>query len=123
MIEKIATSAVYVTDQVTAMRFWAEQVGFEVRRDHPMGPEARWVEMAPPDADSCIVIYPKSMMEDWAERKPSIVFECEDIAGTYESMAARGVEFSREPEEMPWGKFAIFMDPEGNWYGLRERAR
>ncbi len=122
MIEKIATSAVYVTDQEKSIQFWGEQVGFEIRRDLPMGPEARWVEMAPPGADSCIVIYSKSMMEDWAERKPSLVFECEDIDDTYESMAARGVEFSQVPKEMPWGKFAIFLDPEGNWYGLRERA-
>ena len=67
--------------------------------------------------------YPKSMMEDWAERKPSLVFECEDIAETYESMEGRGVEFPQTPKEMPWGKFAIFLDLEGDWYGLRERAK
>ena len=123
MIEKIATAAIYVTDQDSANRFWEKQVGFEIRRDLSMGTEARWLEMAPPGADSCIVIYPKSMMEDWAERKPSLVFECDDIAKTYKSMAERGVEFSQEPKEMPWGKFAIFLDPEGNWYGLRERVK
>ena len=79
--------------------------------------------MAPPGADSCIVIYAKSMMEDWDERKPSLGFECEDITVTHESMAGRGVEFSQEPKEMPWGKFAIFLDPEGNWYSLRERVK
>ena len=59
MIEKIATAAVYVTNQKAAIRFWGEQVGFEIRRDLPMGSESRWIEMAPPGADSCIVIYPK----------------------------------------------------------------
>ncbi len=63
------------------------------------------------------------MMEDWDERKPSLGFECEDITVTHESMAGRGVEFSQEPKEMPWGKFAIFLDPEGNWYSLRERVK
>ena len=123
MIKKIATSAVYVTDQDKALLFWGEQVGFEIRRDLPMGPGARWVEMAPPCAESCVVIYPKSMMEDWAERKPSMVFECEDIEQTHTEMADRGVEFSQEPKEMPWGMFAIFLDPEGNWYGLREASK
>ena len=123
MIAKIATSAVYVTDQDKAVRFWRELVGFEIRRDLPMGPEARWIEMAPPCAESCVVIYPKSMMEDWAERKPSMVFECEDIEQTHREMADRGVEFSQEPKEMPWGMFAIFLDPEGNWYGLREASK
>ena len=123
MIKKIATAAIYVYNQEIANRFWEEQVGFEIRRDLSMGSEARWLEMAPPGADSCIVIFPKNMMEDWAERKPSLVFECDDIAETHKSMAARGVEFSHEPKEMPWGKFAIFLDPEGNWYGLREKPK
>ena len=48
MIEKIATAAIYVTDQEAANRFWGEQVGFEIRRDLSMGAEARWLEMAPP---------------------------------------------------------------------------
>lgn len=123
MIGKIATFAVYVTNQDKAVQFWGEQVGFEIRRDLPMGPEARWIEMAPPGAESRIVIYPKSMMEDWAERKPTMVFECDDIVKTHREMAARGVEFSQEPKEMPWGMFAIFLDPEGNWYGLREASK
>ena len=120
MIKKIATAAIYVTDQEVANRFWEKQVGFEIRRDLSMGPEARWLELAPPGAESCIVIFPKSMMEDWAERKPSLVFECDDIEETHKSMSERGVEFSHKPKELPWGKFAIFLDPEGNWYGLRE---
>ena len=123
MIRKIATSAVYVTDQDAAVQFWGKQVGFEIRRDLPMGSEARWIEMAPPGAESCIVIYPKSLMEDWAERKPSMVFDCENILETHREMTWRGVEFSQEPKEMPWGPFAIFLDPEGNWYGLREGSK
>ena len=39
MIGKIATSAVYVTDQEAALQFWGEQVGFEIRRDLPMAPK------------------------------------------------------------------------------------
>ena len=120
MIRRIATAAVCVDDQEKSERFWVVQVGFEKRKDLPMGPEARWIEMAPPGADSCIVIYPKSMMDDWAERRPSIVFECANLHETHKAMAGRGVEFTQQPKEMPWGQFAIFLDPEGNWYGLRE---
>ena len=123
MIRKIATSALYVADQDAAVQFWGKQVGFEIRRDLPMGPEARWIEMAPPDAESGIVIYPKSMMEDWAERKPSMVFECEDIGQTHREMTGRGVEFLQDPKEMPWGMFAIFLDPQENWYGLQGMSK
>ncbi len=121
MIKKIATTAVYVDDQQKAVEFWTKQVGFQVHRDKPMGPQARWIEVGPPGAESCLVIYPKSMMEDWAERKPSIVFECDDVQKTYEEMRERGVQFTQPPQEMPWGPFAIFVDLEGNWFGLRGR--
>jgi lactoylglutathione lyase len=121
MITKIATVAVYVEDQEKAVDFWTNQVGFAVRVEKQMGPTAKWIELSPKDAESCIVIYPRSMMEDWAERKPSIVFESQNLAEAYEEMRTRGVEFKQEPQNLPWGPFAIFMDNEGNWFGLRQK--
>ena len=121
MIRKIATAAVYVEDQTKAVEFWTKQVGFKAKREKAMGPQARWIEVGLPDAESSLVIYPKSsMMQDWAEHKPSIVFECENIQKTFEEMRDRGVQFTQEPKAMPWGPFAISLDGEGNWYGLRE---
>jgi hypothetical protein len=75
MITKIATAALYVDDQQKAVEFWTKQVGYVIHREKPMGPQASWIELGPAGAESCLVLYPKSMMEDWAERKPSIVFE------------------------------------------------
>lgn len=121
MIARIATAAVYVEDQEKAADFWTNQVGFEVRLEKEMGPKAKWIEVRPKGAESCIVIYPRSMMADWAERKPSIVFECENLTETYEGMLSRGVNFQQEPQNFPWGRFAIFLDTEGNWFGLREK--
>jgi lactoylglutathione lyase len=121
MITKIATAAVYVDDQRTAVDFWIKQVGFEIHLEKPMGPNATWIEVGPPGDVSCLVVYPKSMMQDWAERKPSVVFECDNIQTTFEEMRDRGVQFTQEPKEMSWGTFAIFLDPEGNWFGLRSR--
>jgi lactoylglutathione lyase len=60
------------------------------------------------------------MMANWSERKPSIVFDCDSVKDTYTEMSARGVVFSQAPQAMGWGPFAIFTDPEGNSYGLRE---
>ncbi len=101
MISKIATAAVYVDDQRKAVEFWTKQVGFEVHREKPMGPKASWIEAGPAGAESSLVIYPRSMMEDWAERKPSIVFECDDIQGTCEGMRGHGVDFTQPPERCP----------------------
>lgn len=120
MIAKIATAAVYMDDQEQAVHFWIEQVGFCVHQEETMGPNAKWIEVGLAQAESCLVLYPKAMMKDWAERKLSIVFECQDIQHTYQDMTRRGVQFTQAPKDMAWSWFAMFVDPEGNGYGLRQ---
>ena len=119
MIRRIATVAVYVEDQDAALAFWRDQVGFEVRRSESMGKAGVWLEVAPEGAGSRLVIYPKSAMDDWAERKPSIVFECDDVQAAYETMKSRGVSFTAEPRKMPWGTYTTFSDPDGNEFLLK----
>jgi lactoylglutathione lyase len=119
MITHIGTVAVYVTNQREALRFWTEQVGFELKAEREMTDSARWLEVGPPEADSALVLYPKSMIDDWDERKPSVVFVTDDVESTCDRLAAKGVAFSQAPVDMAWGKFAAFLDTEGNQFGLR----
>ncbi|MGE5322920.1 MAG: VOC family protein [Actinomycetota bacterium] len=121
MTLKIATVAVYVENQKEALRFWTEQVGLTVLRSHPVGLDISWVELRDEDSGTCLVLYPRSMMQDWAQRKPSVVFECEDIHSKFGELSSRGVVFTQPPKDMPWGPFAIFADNEGNWFGLRQK--
>lgn len=95
-----------MADQDEALAFYCDQVGFDVRRDLPMGPLGRWIEVAPPGAESCLVLYPKAMMADWDRRVPSIVFACADIIATCAMLVKRGVTLLKEPQKMPWGTFA-----------------
>jgi predicted enzyme related to lactoylglutathione lyase len=119
MITKIATIAVYVEDQQKAKEFWTNKVGFEVSAEHPMGPNAYWLEVAPSNAETHFVIYPKSMMPGFEHMKASIVFECEDILGTYEKLKANGVKFKEEPKTMQWGTYAQFSDEDGNEFLIK----
>lgn len=121
MTLQIATVAIYVENQKEALKFWTEQVGLSVLRSHPIGLDLSWVELSADGPGSCLVLYPRSMMEDWAQRKPSIVFECDDLQNMYTELSSRGVVFTQPPKELPWGLFAIFADNEGNWFGLREK--
>jgi lactoylglutathione lyase len=60
-------------------------------------------------------------MPQWAELKPSIVFHCDDIDGTCGALKQGGVKFEKELAEVPWRKFASFLDSDGNEFGLRGR--
>ena len=122
MITNVTTVAVYVTDQEAALRFYTEKLGFEVRRNEPMGPGGSWIEVAPPGAQTRVVIYPRAMMKGWEHLKPSIVFGCEDTESTYRELAERGVNFTQAPTKMPGGMFSKFVDPDGNEFLLAQGA-
>ena len=64
MIGPIKTVGIYVRDQERAVEFYTQKLGFEVRRTLSMGPGASWIEVAPPGAQTCLVLYPKAMMPD-----------------------------------------------------------
>ena len=49
-----------------------------------------------------------------------MVLGTDDIAGVYERLASRGVEFTGSIEEAPWGRFATFADPDGNGWVLQQ---
>lgn len=119
MIERIATVTVYVDDQGKALDFWTKRMGFEVRAKNPMAPGAGWIELAPSGAQTCLVIYPKSMMPNWAEMKPSIIFQCADAEATYRALKEKGVEFTDTPKKMAWGTYAKFTDGQGNEFLIR----
>jgi|SRR5437660_5219322 len=120
VIEYARTVAVYVADQERALRFFTEQLGFELKADRPMGPDTRWIEVAPPGAQSHLVIYPRALMKDWAERKASIVFKCADTKAAAAELEARNVRIVMPPTDMPWGTFASFEDPDGNQFLLAD---
>ena len=122
MITHASTVTVYVEDQDAALRFWTDQVGFVVREERPMGPQGRWIEVAPAGADTALVLYPKAMMADWETRRAGIVFMAADIEDTCARLAANGVTFARNLAQLPWGRFASFLDTEGNEFGLRENG-
>jgi catechol 2,3-dioxygenase-like lactoylglutathione lyase family enzyme len=82
LITHVNTVTVYVDDQDSSLEFWTDKVGFVARKSEPMGPDARWIEVGPEDAQTCLVLYSKSMMENWEELRTSMVFDCDDIGET-----------------------------------------
>lgn len=122
MLGPIKTVGIYVSDQERSVDFYVNVLGFEVRRRMQMGAGAEWIEVAPPGAETCLVIYPRNLMPDWAERKPSMVFHCADVSGTFERLEASGVKIAMPPADLPWGTFAAIEDLDGNWLGLTDQA-
>jgi lactoylglutathione lyase len=106
MITRVKLVTVYVADQAAARRFYVEALGFEVRREMPMGPGATWLEVAPPGGQTVVVLYPRALMAGWETMKPSIVFACESVEATHAALERGGVAFTQAPTRMAWGTSA-----------------
>lgn len=118
MIKRASTVGVYVSNQQEALDFYTNTLGFEKRMDEPMGGGARWIEVAPEGAETRLVLFTPPGFEDRIGTFSNVVLECDDIWATHEELTSKGVEFTEEPSEQPWGVWAQFEDPDGNEFGL-----
>jgi catechol 2,3-dioxygenase-like lactoylglutathione lyase family enzyme len=127
---KIAVAQLWVTDQDEALAFYTEKLGMEVRMDvtfAEMG-NFRWLTVGPASQpDVAIVLMPipgppvmdeasAAQVRDVLARgfSSTVFLTTDDCQGDYELLRGRGVEFSAEPEERPYGIDAGFRDPSGN---------
>ena len=61
MITKASTVRIYVSDQVRALDFYVNKLGFEKLRDDPMRPEARWIERVQAGAEIYLVLFTRAI--------------------------------------------------------------
>jgi catechol 2,3-dioxygenase-like lactoylglutathione lyase family enzyme len=127
---KISTVQLWVHDQDEALAFYTKKLGMEVRRDVTL-PELgdfRWLTVGPTgQPDVAIVLMaipgPPVMDAETADEVSSLVAKgfagtvfltTDDCQTSYEELRGRGVEFTQDPEERPYGIDAAFRDPSGN---------
>ena len=133
---RIGTAQLWVHDQDEALRFYTEKVGLEIRQDVTV-PEMgnfRWLTVGPPQQDDIAIVLmaipgPPLMDADTERQVRDLVakgfagtvfLSTDDCRASYKQLVARGVEFTEEPEDRPYGVDAGFRDPSGNNIRLTE---
>src|SRR5436190_6199575 len=133
---KFGSAQVWVHDQDEALAFYTDKLGFEVQSDVTL-PEMgnfRWLTVSPPgQSETAIVLMaipgPPVMDPDTAEQVRALMAKgfagtvfltTDDVRADYEQLKARGVEFTEEPEERPYGIDSGFRDPSGNSFRLTQ---
>jgi predicted enzyme related to lactoylglutathione lyase len=131
---RIANTQVWVHDQDEALAFYTEKLGWEVRSDMPEMGNFRWLAVGPVGQDDFSVVLmavpgepvmepdTREQVLDLAAKgfAGTVFLTTEDCRASYEELKARGVEFSEEPEERPYGVDAGFHDPSGNSFRLTQ---
>jgi uncharacterized glyoxalase superfamily protein PhnB len=127
---KIANAQLWVHDQEEALAFWTQKVGMEVRADAtlPEMGDFRWLTVGPPGQDDVSIVLmaiPGQPVMDSGTAEDvrnlmakgfagTIFLTTDDAQASYEELKGRGVEFTEEPSEMPYGIDSGFRDPSGN---------
>ncbi|AVT30899.1 glyoxalase [Plantactinospora sp. BC1] len=127
MFNSITHSQIYVLDQDEALDFYVGKLGLEVNTDTDLG-FMRWLTVnIPGEPERQILLTtpgPPVLSEETAQQVRELVtkgatggwliFSTDDCRKTYETLLARGVEFTEEPTERPYGIDCGLRDPFGN---------
>jgi uncharacterized glyoxalase superfamily protein PhnB len=133
---RIGTAQVWVHDQDEALDFYTKKLGFEVRSDVTV-PELgnfRWLTVSPPGQEDVAITLmaipgPPVMDEATAAQvrelmakgfAGTVFLTTDDAKASFEELRGRGVEFTEEPEERPYGIDSGFRDPSGNSFRLTQ---
>jgi len=121
-ITRISHLTVYVHDQDEALRWYQENLGFEVcMDDSKLVPELRWLTISPAgNRDTQIVLMPVRNDDERSRVGGNLitVLNTDDCGGDMARLAANGVEIVEAPGEVPWGVSGIIRDLYGNPYNL-----
>jgi catechol 2,3-dioxygenase-like lactoylglutathione lyase family enzyme len=127
MLKSITISSIFVLDQQEALDFYVGKLGLEVKQDIDLG-FMRWLTVGVPGDPGREILLevpgPPSMDETTAERVRELVtkgasggwigFVTDDCRTTYQTLLAKGVEFTQEPVERFYGVDCGLRDPFGN---------
>ena len=126
MSKGIGVFGLYVHDQDEALDFYVNTLGFTVHADHRNG-NYRWLTIKHPNQPSFELglFVPQEPVLDAATAQtmremvakgamPPLVLIVEDCRAAYDTLRAKGVEFTQEPIARFGGIDANFRDPSGN---------
>jgi catechol 2,3-dioxygenase-like lactoylglutathione lyase family enzyme len=110
--------SVPVSNQQIAKAFYRDILGFEVIREESMGPDTSWIQMSP---KGCAVTI--TLVTWFDAMKPGglqgVMLNTTDIEADHAALTAKGLTLT-EIEQQPWGRYAMFSDPDGNGWILRQ---
>src|SRR5256886_9731006 len=91
---------VFVRDQERSLRFYLDQLGFDLAFDARIQSGQRWVAVSPPDGGAVLALIaaaPGSKEYKLIGRATQVVFVTEDVAAKFREWSERGVRFRHTP--------------------------
>lgn len=110
----LASVPIVVSDKAASKKWYTEKLGLEVVAD-----DDHWVAVGNPSKGSAIHLCQASENQPQPiPMEPGPWGYVLSIPGDFrvecKRMKDRGVEFTQDPEEAPWGWYAVISDPDRN---------
>ena len=115
---KLELVAIPVSDVDRAKAFYTERVGFHADHDHTVSDEMRFVQLTPPGS-ACSIALGKGIVEGQPGSAKGLQLVVADADAAHAELASRGVDVS-DVQDLPWGRFVFFEDPDGNRWSVQE---
>lgn len=133
MFNAITHTQIYVLDQQEALDFYVGKLGLEIGADIDLG-LMRWLTVNVPGRPEYQILLEEpggpGMSDETARQVRELVTKgamggwsiltTDDCRKTYETLLGKGVEFTEEPTERPYGIDCGLRDPFGNRLRITE---
>jgi catechol 2,3-dioxygenase-like lactoylglutathione lyase family enzyme len=114
---KLELVAIPVSDVDRAKAFYTEQVGFNADHDHQVSDDLRFVQLTPPGS-ACSIAIGTGITDAEPGSVRGMQLVVEDARAAREELVGRGVD-ATEVQDLPWGSFTYFSDPDGNSWAIQ----
>lgn len=115
---KLELVPVPVTDVDKAIDFYVNKVGFNLDHDHRVSESIRFVQLTP-EGSACSIVIGEGITEMKPGSQQGLQVVVDNTQAAYDELKAKGVEVS-DVQEMPWGIFTFFSDPDGNGWSVQQ---
>ena len=115
---KLELVFVPVSDVDRAIKFYEKQVGFHLDHDHTVNEQLRFVQLTP-HGSGCSIALGRGLNPMEPGQQKGLQLVVKDIHAAREKLMKGGVEVTGV-DEMPWGKFFFFKDPDENAWSVQE---
>jgi predicted enzyme related to lactoylglutathione lyase len=115
---KLELVAIPVSDADRAKAFYVDQAGFDADHDHRVNDELRFIQLTPPGS-GCSITIGNGITEAEPGSVKGMQLVVEDIETAHAELSGRGVDVS-DVQDLPWGRFVFFSDPDGNAWAVQE---
>ncbi len=118
---KIELIILPVSDVDRAKAFYIDQVGFHLDHDQRVNDNLRFVQLTP-SGSACSIAFGDGLVDTPPGSVHGLQIVIADADAAHAELSGRGVPVS-EVQELAWGRFVYFSDPDGNAWSLQQLAQ